>query len=175
MAHDSDLPCDGDGICMVCKGKPGDGETLTCKTCVAPWHVACLSAPPETLAAAAQWECPDCSFVAGGANAAATAAVGVGSEIVAAIRAIESDGSLTEQEKAKRRQELMSGGGRRGDDEKEKVEKANGVLDLFDEGLNCSFCMQLPERPVTVTSLSLSLCLSFQFVIGTAFRSGLFC
>lgn len=76
---------------------------------------------------------------------------------MAAIRAIESDGSLTEQEKAKRRQELMSGGGRRGDDEKEKVEKANGVLDLFDEGLNCSFCMQLPERPVTVTSLSLSL------------------
>ncbi|XP_058195511.1 E3 ubiquitin-protein ligase ORTHRUS 2-like isoform X1 [Rhododendron vialii] len=171
MAHDSDLPCDGDGICMVCKGKPGDGETLTCKTCVAPWHVACLSAPPETLAAAAQWECPDCAFVAGGANAAATAAVGVGSEIVAAIRAIESDGSLTEQEKAKRRQELMSGGGRRGDDEKEKVEKANGVLDLFDEGLNCSFCMQLPERPVT-TPCGHNFCLKcFEKWIGQGKRT----
>lgn len=168
MAHDSDLPCDGDGICMICKKKPDDGETLTCKTCVAPWHVTCLSSPPQTLAAAAQWECPDCSFVAGGdTNAAATVvpvAVGGGSEIVAAIRAIEQDESLSELEKAKRRQELMSGGGK-GKEEMEKVEKVNEALGAFDESLNCSFCMQLPERPVTVISPSLS----FQFTLSFCF------
>ncbi|KAJ9549445.1 hypothetical protein OSB04_021988 [Centaurea solstitialis] len=62
MAHDSsDLPCDGDGHCMICKIKPPEEETLTCKTCVTPWHLNCLSSRPETLARVAQWECPDCS------------------------------------------------------------------------------------------------------------------
>lgn len=75
------------------------------------------------------------------------------------IRAIESNGSLTEREKAKRRQALMYKGARPSDVDKDddanpkKKEMINGdndVLGILDNSLNCSFCMQLPERPVTV-------------------------
>lgn len=98
------------------------------------------------------------------------AAVGVGSEIVAAIRAIEQDESLSELEKAKRRQELMSGGGK-GKEEMEKVEKVNEALGAFDESLNCSFCMQLPERPVT-TPCGHNFCLKcFEKWIGQGKRT----
>ncbi|KAL6984027.1 E3 ubiquitin-protein ligase ORTHRUS 2 [Sarracenia purpurea var. burkii] len=180
MAQDSTLPCDGDGICMICKNKPDDGETLTCKTCVTPWHVTCLSTPPQTLADAVQWECPDCSVVTdpiafGKAVALPTRSESAGS-LIAAIRAIESDQSLTEQEKAKRRQELMSGSAKStavGDanPNKEKLNGDNGVLDLFDESLNCSFCMQLPERPVT-TPCGHNFCLKcFQKWIGQGKRT----
>ncbi|GMQ11205.1 hypothetical protein CsSME_00053932 [Camellia sinensis var. sinensis] len=50
MAYSSNLPCDGDGICMICKKKSAEDETITCKTCVTPWHVTYLSTPPQTLA-----------------------------------------------------------------------------------------------------------------------------
>ncbi|PSS13725.1 E3 ubiquitin-protein like [Actinidia chinensis var. chinensis] len=154
MAHVSDLPCDGDGVCMICKATPPETDTLTCKTCVTPWHVRCLSSPPETLAAAALWECPDCTFVADPGTAAVSGGSESAGNLVAAVRAIESDESLTEQEKAKRRQELVSGGAKATavEDVDLKKVKANGdrdVLDVFDESLNCSFCMQLPDRPVT--------------------------
>lgn len=160
MAQVSQLPCDGDGICMLCAGKPSDEELLTCRTCVAPWHVACLPSPPPTLASTLDWECPDCSL-----PSAAVAAVkpvvagdsGRSGELIAAIRAIEADPSLTEREKAKRRQELLSGragskDGERGDSkEKRKGDSSsNDVLDLFGGRFNCAFCMQLLERPVTV-------------------------
>ncbi|XP_059633421.1 E3 ubiquitin-protein ligase ORTHRUS 2-like [Cornus florida] len=178
MAHDSDLPCDGEGICMVCKTKPADNETLTCKTCVTPWHVTCLSAPsrPKTLALAVQWECPDCSPVAGSDPQPGKP---VGSEsssgdLIAAIRAIESDDSLTEQDKAKRRQDLMSRGAKSTVmEEKEKMVKDdnNDVLNLLDESLNCSFCMLLPDRPVT-TPCGHNFCLKcFQKWIGQGKRT----
>ncbi|KAF8408512.1 hypothetical protein HHK36_007668 [Tetracentron sinense] len=158
MAHDSQLPCDGDGICMLCKKKPSDEETLTCKTCVTPWHVSCLSVRPQTLASTLEWECPDCSPATGynPAPIVGKSIISSGSEnsgdLITAIRAIEADQSLTEQEKAKKRQELMSRGVRSPDLDKKKKEKMNeksDVLDLLDGNLNCSFCMQLPERPVT--------------------------
>ncbi|KAA8529980.1 hypothetical protein F0562_034416 [Nyssa sinensis] len=184
MAYDSDLPCDGDGICMICKEKPPEGETLMCKTCVTPWHVTCLSARPETLAEAVQWECPDCSFVADPnppSIAAGKPMVPAGSEsssadLIAAIRAIESDQSLNEQDKAQRRQELMSRGAKStvSDDanpKKERVDGDNDVLDLLDGSLNCSFCMQLPERPVT-TPCGHNFCLKcFQKWVGQGKRT----
>nr|7DUF_A Chain A, E3 ubiquitin-protein ligase ORTHRUS 2 [Arabidopsis thaliana]7DUF_B Chain B, E3 ubiquitin-protein ligase ORTHRUS 2 [Arabidopsis thaliana] len=61
MARDIQLPCDGDGVCMRCKSNPPPEESLTCGTCVTPWHVSCLSSPPKTLASTLQWHCPDCS------------------------------------------------------------------------------------------------------------------
>ncbi|KAK4413485.1 E3 ubiquitin-protein ligase ORTHRUS 2 [Sesamum alatum] len=143
MAHVSELPCDGDGVCMVCKSKAAEGETLTCKTCATPWHVGCLKAPPKTLADAAQWECPDCSDPSG---AVAEPAV-CGGGLVEKIRAIESDASLTDREKAKRRQELMSGGA---NEEKEKKGGGvGGVLGILGDKFNCSICMQLLDRPVS--------------------------
>ncbi|GLT60364.1 hypothetical protein SLA2020_331330 [Shorea laevis] len=168
MAHDTvQLPCDGDGACMSCKVTPPPEETLTCSTCVTPWHVACLAVPPPTLEATLQWNCPDCS---GDPLTSAVAIPGGSSDLVAAIKAIEADDSLTEKEKARKRQELLSG---KADDDgdkkekgKEKVKGESSVLDVLGGTLNCSFCMQLPERPVT-TPCGHNFCLKcFQKWIG---------
>ncbi|KAL0385268.1 UNVERIFIED_CONTAM: E3 ubiquitin-protein ligase ORTHRUS 2 [Sesamum radiatum] len=143
MAHVSELPCDGDGVCMVCKNKAAEGETLTCKTCVTPWHVACLKAPPKTLTDAAQWDCPDCSDPSGAVVKPAVS----GGGLVEKIRAIESDASLTDREKAKRRQELMSGGAN--EEKEKKAGSVRGVLGILGDKFNCSICMQLLDRPVS--------------------------
>lgn len=162
------LPCDNDGVCLRCKAKPPQEETLACGTCGTPWHAPCLSSPPETLASTLQWHCPDCSGeidpllpVSGAAGHESGCG---GSDLVAAIRAIEADESLTEADKAKKRQELLSGKSAASADEDDEGKKSAGldvdVLAALGENLNCSFCIQLPERPVTVRSLSLSLFLS---------------
>ncbi|KAJ6835717.1 E3 ubiquitin-protein ligase ORTHRUS 2-like [Iris pallida] len=179
----SDLPIDGDGVCMACKKKPPPPESVTCRTCAAPWHVACLSSPPATLAAVADWLCPDCGDI-GGVSAPAVGSDQAGSGLVAAIRAIEADRSLTDAEKAKRRQELMSGGravaaateeDEEEEEESRKKEEKNDVLDMLDEKFNCSFCMQLPERPVT-TPCGHNFCLKcFQKWIGQGKRSCVKC
>ncbi|GLT63527.1 hypothetical protein SLA2020_360860 [Shorea laevis] len=166
------LPCDGEGACMRCKATPPAEEILMCVTCVTPWHVACLAVPPPTLESTLQWSCPDCSGEplpsAGGDT------TGGSSDLVAAIKAIEADDLLTEKEKARKRQELLSGksegdaDGAGGDKKKgkEKVEEENSILDVLGETLNCSFCMQLPERPVT-TPCGHNFCLKcFQKWIG---------
>ncbi|KAM5573716.1 E3 ubiquitin-protein ligase ORTHRUS 2 [Rosa sericea] len=163
MAHVSQLPCDGDGVCMLCKAKPSDEEKLTCKTCVTPWHAACLapSSRPETLASTAQWECPDCTSISGGAPAVKS---GESGDLIAKIQAIMADESLTEEEKAKKRQELMSGKAEVEEEEKKGAKK--DVLDVLDGIFNCSFCMQLPERPVT-TPCGHNFCLKcFQKWVG---------
>ncbi|KAK1566547.1 hypothetical protein Q3G72_001264 [Acer saccharum] len=158
MAHVSQLPCNGDGMCMQCRETPRDEEKLHCKTCATPWHVTCLVSPPDSLASTLQWDCPDCT-----GNDLSSSAIPAGNDastggIVAEILAIEADSSLTASEKARRRQELMSGNAGSDDGDateskkgKEKVvdESENDVLEIFGESLNCSFCMQLPDRPVT--------------------------
>ncbi|KAL2478962.1 E3 ubiquitin-protein ligase [Forsythia ovata] len=160
MAHviaQQELPLDADGICMVCKDKPLEEVTLTCVTCATPWHVNCLKVVPDTMASAANFECPDCSGtgIVTGAPAAAAAAVGQG-ELVARIREIEADNSLSEKDKAMKRQELLSGKGESETESKgkEKVSEENedimnDILAVLGESCKCSFCMQLPERPVT--------------------------
>ncbi|XP_076896239.1 E3 ubiquitin-protein ligase ORTHRUS 2-like [Bidens hawaiensis] len=182
MATQSDLPCDGDNRCMICKLTPPAEETITCKTCVTPWHVNCLSSRPKTLADAAQWDCPDCTSLV--SSHAPPSAVATGSEpsdtLVAAIRAIESDASLSDQEKAKRRQQLLSGkGSDDGDDNDKPVEVAGGsgndVLKLLSGSFNCSFCMQLPERPVT-TPCGHNFCLKcFEKWVGQGKRTCVIC
>ncbi|XP_022965844.1 E3 ubiquitin-protein ligase ORTHRUS 2-like [Cucurbita maxima] len=171
MAQVSQLPCDGDGICMRCQAKPSDLETITCKTCVAPWHVGCLSNPPQILASTLQWDCPDCSPPPEDASlpppASCPLPVTPSNDLVTAIRAIEADASLTDREKANKRQELLSGKSQSEKDDHDANEKrGDDVLDLFDERLKCSFCMQLPERPVT-TPCGHNFCLKcFQKWIG---------
>lgn len=149
---------------MVCKAKRPT-ELVLCRTCVTPWHVPCLSSPPETLAAEANWLCPDCSAPTEQMESAPAPSAG-SSELITAIKAIEADTTLSEMEKAKRRQRLMAGGGDEGegsgsggDDGMEeeghaKEEKKNDMLDILDQQFNCAFCMQLPDRPVTVSNLS---------------------
>ncbi|KAI7724728.1 LOW QUALITY PROTEIN: hypothetical protein M8C21_004605, partial [Ambrosia artemisiifolia] len=186
--NSNDLPCDGDGRCMICKTNPPEEEKITCKTCVTPWHVDCLSTRPETLADAAQWECPDCSNLMS-SDAPPSSSVASGSEpsaaLVAAIRAIESDASLSDVEKAKRRQKLLSGGGSDGGDEQMEEKKeidggggsssGNDVLKLLSGSFNCSFCMQLPERPVT-TPCGHNFCLKcFEKWVGQGKRTCAIC
>ncbi|XP_010549083.1 PREDICTED: E3 ubiquitin-protein ligase ORTHRUS 2-like [Tarenaya hassleriana] len=158
MARDIQLPCNGDGGCMRCMAKPPSEEILKCSTCVASWHVTCLSPAPETLASPMLWQCPDCSGDADPVPAAGLS--GADGGLVAGIRAIEADESLTEMEKAKKRQELMGGkvavddGVEGDDDEGSKMEGDDAEMEIdliaaLGENLNCSFCIQLPDRPVT--------------------------
>ncbi|KAF9689028.1 hypothetical protein SADUNF_Sadunf01G0049300 [Salix dunnii] len=155
-----ELPCDGAGICMACKNKPPDEETLNCKTCATPWHATCLVSPPQELSDTLQWECPDCSMI----NPPSTSTFSAerseeAGDLIASIRRIEDDESLTEQEKAKKRQELLSGAAAGPSDGEEKKEK-NDVLDILDKELTCSFCMQMLDRPVTVLSLDDAVCVN---------------
>ncbi|RWW31895.1 hypothetical protein GW17_00003459 [Ensete ventricosum] len=154
MASPVDLPCDADGRCMVCEAvPPSPAEVVLCRTCATPWHAPCLSLPPETLAMAVNWECPDCSSPDGSGVVAAVP--DADSALIASIRAIEVDQSLTEKEKAWRRQVLVGGRGWvlvETDNEEEKKGKKMGnddVLGFLDAKFICSFCMQLPDRPVT--------------------------
>lgn len=144
MAHVSQLPCNGEGICMLCNTKPSDVDKLTCATCVTPWHVTCLSVRPESLASTLQWQCPDCTILPGAG--APVAPAGGSGQLVAAIRAIEADSTLSERQKAERRQLLLSGKSKKEMEDKQ----SNDILNLLDENVKCSFCLQLPERPVTV-------------------------
>lgn len=149
---------------MACKATPSDEEKLICGTCATPWHVPCLSSPPPTLSSALQWVCPDCSPAGDDPAAGPSSAPSVDGGLISAIRAIEADGTLTEAEKARKRQRLMSGGGSDGGaveetpspDKNGRRKKTNDesddILDLLDESFKCSFCMQLPDRPVTVSS-----------------------
>ncbi|KAH9613631.1 hypothetical protein KSS87_019946 [Heliosperma pusillum] len=143
------LPCDPTGTCMRCHLKPTPSSTLTCSTCVTPWHVPCLpSSSVSVSSAASQWECPDCS-PADAVSAAAAPAVDGG--LVAAIRSIEADPILSDVEKAKKRQELLGGQVGQGvvSDVAAGVKDDNEILVILGENIKCSFCMLLPDRPVT--------------------------
>ncbi|KAI3840306.1 hypothetical protein MKW92_008782 [Papaver armeniacum] len=147
------LPCDGDGVCMLCRTKPiSELETLICKTCITPWHVSCLTTPPESLSSTLKWDCPDCSMSP--VDDSVVPAVDTSSssnELVSMIREIEGDSTLTDQEKAKKRQQLLSGSLKSSDldDDEKKSSGGNDMMKILDDKLNCSFCMQLPDRPVT--------------------------
>ncbi|KAL2329405.1 hypothetical protein Fmac_022832 [Flemingia macrophylla] len=82
---------------------------------------------------------------------------GVRNELVAAMLAVEKDASLSEEQKARKRQELMTGKAPVEDDEAEIPNKVS-VSDILTRSLNCSICIQLPERPVT-TPCGHSFCL----------------
>ncbi|KAF7836899.1 E3 ubiquitin-protein ligase ORTHRUS 2-like [Senna tora] len=148
------LPCSSDGACLVCNTNPLEEDKLTCKTCVAQWHVACLSSPPATMADTLEWRCPDCTT-----PPSELAKVSVGSSVLgdravnlmAGFEVIEADASLTEKEKAIKRQQLLSGKGVSEEDGVKAKPKSKGkdVFDILSGTLNCSFCIQLPERPVT--------------------------
>ncbi|XP_062196443.1 E3 ubiquitin-protein ligase ORTHRUS 2-like [Phragmites australis] len=143
-----DLPCDGDGACMACRAAAPlpEVELLRCSTCATPWHSPCLSEPPA-LADAARWSCPDCSSGGDSSVAPPAAPPGGRNELVAAIRAIEADQTLSDQEKARRRQALLAPAAAADDDDDDTGD--DGVLEIVGKKFSCVFCMKLPDRPVT--------------------------
>ncbi|KAM7464785.1 hypothetical protein LguiA_032906 [Lonicera macranthoides] len=182
--HSSDLPIDGDGICMMCKNKPSEADTLTCKTCITPWHLTCLSLshPPSPSQSpslsSSPWECPDCSSLNPTTLPSSSSAPlrSESSNLVAAIRAIESDPSLSDHDKAKKRQSLITSGCHKLTSPDDNGgcgnhKNNNQLLDLLDDSLNCSFCMHLPDRPVT-TPCGHNFCLRcFQKWVGQGKRT----
>lgn len=124
-----------------------------------------------------QFECPDCSGA--GLVGAPAPAPSSGAELIAKIRAIESDDSLTERQKAKKKQQLLSGKADDEEDEegsnKESKEEMNEVLAVLTDSFMCAFCRQLPERPVT-TPCGHNFCLKcFQKWIGQGGRECVKC
>ncbi|KAI9113791.1 hypothetical protein K1719_015042 [Acacia pycnantha] len=107
------------------------------------------------MAETVQWECPDCCTPPSDFPPVTfgKAVLDGAGDLMAAIRAIEADASLSDLDKAKKRQMLMSGTAAPEADEgcvENKVEGgAKDVLDILSGALNCSFCMKLPERPIT--------------------------
>jgi len=110
------------GVCMTCKETVREFETLLCKTCKISWHMPCLLLPPGTIY---DWECLDCSEPID-------------------INIVATSPSLNDEEKAEICEELVVSS-------TENNIGSNGVLDIFDHSINCSYCMELPERPVTVS------------------------
>uniref|UniRef100_A0A8I6WTC4 PHD-type domain-containing protein n=1 Tax=Hordeum vulgare subsp. vulgare TaxID=112509 RepID=A0A8I6WTC4_HORVV len=160
-----DLPCDGDVVCMVCRAAaPPEVELLWCATCATPWHSPCLSKPPA-LTNAAGWACPDCSGEGAShlsapapAPTAAPGGAGGGSGLLATIREIEADATLSEQDKARRRQELLdgnsaaAGGGDDHDNEEQDEDDEDNALEIGGKNFSSVFCMKLPDRPVTMST-----------------------
>ncbi|GJN35728.1 hypothetical protein PR202_gb24531 [Eleusine coracana subsp. coracana] len=133
----SDQPIYANGVCTACRAAGlTEVEVLRCFTCDKRWHSACLSNQPA-LSQVAEWSCPDCS---GDGILDPAAPGGAGGELVAAIRGIEGDNSLSEEEKARCRQELVAGS------------KLPAVDDEDDSNLSCTFCTNLMECPVSVSS-----------------------
>ncbi|CAM8977753.1 unnamed protein product [Rhodiola kirilowii] len=137
------LPIDADGLCMLCGQHPSEEDKLRCTSCGSPWHPPCVANPPETLASVETWECPDCSGlpIPIANPTSATASSGPDRFLVARTREIEADGSLTAEEKARKRQELMTGSLLAGDNDQEED---------VDENFNCFCCMHLLHKPVTM-------------------------
>ncbi|XP_066393736.1 E3 ubiquitin-protein ligase ORTHRUS 2-like [Miscanthus floridulus] len=141
----ADFPCDDAGMCMVC-GVDVESEVdlLRCSTCATPWHSPCLSNPPA-LSEAATWSCPDCSRD----PAAARVAPAAGGELVAAIREIEADTTLSDEEKARRRQNLLAGRSAASAPDYVDDSAEDDVLNILGKSFSCAFCINLLDRPVT--------------------------
>ncbi|KAK4362091.1 hypothetical protein RND71_017332 [Anisodus tanguticus] len=73
-------------------------KKVTCIACVAPWHMDCPENPPVTLTSVVNFKCPDCAGTGFG-GAPAPPPVSAGGELVAKVREIEADTSMTEEEK----------------------------------------------------------------------------
>lgn len=131
------LPCDSNGECMVCKKATWEEEILTCNTCATPWHLPCLgnSKPAHT----SYWECPDCFSLP--------------NQSISAIPHIVPAADPSKHQNGKTQEHLYTLPNFKEDD----VVNNNQVLEIFEESLKCSFCMQLPQSPVTVMFLSLPL------------------
>ncbi|KAK8537738.1 hypothetical protein V6N12_043886 [Hibiscus sabdariffa] len=151
-----------DALCMLCNSGSKSGEALTlCTVCQAPWHQPCLVLSREShFISDDDSGCPECQN-----RVAASSFAAPENTMISKILAIQADKSLTEEEKARRRQELVSGRSAvepndNGEETKGKVDKLKDkakvstkpndqASKVSDESFNCSICLNMPERPVT--------------------------
>jgi len=126
---------------MRCKVKPPPSETLTCGTCATPWHLSCLTEAPSS-ASDSHWDCPDCSDLFSDQPVAPS-----GNAIPSAVLAIQADPSLSEQEKARRCQEILCGSS-----DLARNQTATNDDDVFDASLTCVVCFNPLDRPISVCS-----------------------
>eukprot|EP00897_Mesotaenium_endlicherianum_P008098 jgi/Mesen1/7316/ME000376S06491 len=182
-----ELPCDMDGKCMMCKVIPADDSVVLCSSCSSPWHMSCLN-PPLSEVPAGDWHCPDCRPADPSTPNQAPKATLQGSarpetDLVAKIRAIQADSDLSEAEKATQRQHLLAGASSvpanskltsenvRGTSQKDGPGRSSGSVSFLDDKLNCIFCIQLVDRPVT-TPCGHNFCLKcFQKWVGQGKRT----
>ncbi|KAL5067466.1 hypothetical protein RYX36_018353 [Vicia faba] len=136
------LPCDSDGVCMICNKPPLEIEILHCTTCATPWHVPCLPLLPLKIF---DWICIDCSQPVDNNpfTDAPTSPIACG--LGSTTHAIENDTSLT-GEVARKHHKLIGGSSK---PPIENNNNCNEVFDVFNSRLNCTFCQHLPERPIT--------------------------
>ncbi|PPD92957.1 hypothetical protein GOBAR_DD10093 [Gossypium barbadense] len=179
MAADDVNQQPGDAeLCMLCKASSNPGEDIIlCIVCQAPWHQSCLISSRESHFISDDYlGCPECENRINGDDldtltptnnaVAASSFSAADNSMVAKILAIQADKSLTEEEKARKRQELLSGRPAvespeledkdDGEKNKGKVEKFKGkakttvkASKVSDESFNCTICLNMPERPVT--------------------------
>lgn len=127
------LPCDSNGDCMVCGEMTLEEDTLTCNTCATPWHIPCLGT--ALPADASYWDCPDCSSLP--------------NQPISARCQSTPTVDASEYENGNRQKHLFN----LHNFEEDDVLPKNQVIELFEESLKCSFCMQLPQSPTTVMLL----------------------
>ena len=152
-----DLPLDPSGTCMCCKEKPKPDACLRCGSCASPWHIKCLRTQP-THRPEDTWMCPDCDGTAEGSGNGGCVASDGEQNLSQQLRSIENDSSLTDDQKAKRRQEHFRGP-EQADGQPSKKQKVSEIaakngssaLEILDEKMNCIFCLQVVDRPVTVS------------------------
>ncbi|XVF08591.1 hypothetical protein REPUB_Repub07fG0016300 [Reevesia pubescens] len=157
-------PGHDDELCMLCQNRPKPGEDLIpCSICQAPWHLPCLISSRESHSISHDYlGCPECdnrinqddtpaddNNTAGAAPSSSSSSFPPSTDntMVAKILAIQADQSLTEEEKARKRQELMSGNLK--GKEKTMVEPENKASEVSNENINCLICLNMPDRPVT--------------------------
>jgi E3 ubiquitin-protein ligase UHRF1 len=72
--------------------------------------------------------------------------------MLAAIRRIEADPALSDHDKARARQEILGGAAQRKAAAEEEDEDGDDDEDPLVKRFSCTFCMKLPDRPVTVST-----------------------
>ncbi|KAJ1382810.1 E3 ubiquitin-protein ligase [Sesbania bispinosa] len=160
------LPCDNRRPLHACKLKPFPFETLTCRTCITPWHAPCPPIPPSSIL---DWDCPDCSQPETDHVVAPALSAG---DLVSAIRAIQSNTSLTEKEKAKKRQDLAGGSTKAPAETNNTVN--NRLLDILDGTVSFDlYAWQDIWHSFLLIILDLSLLrITVVFLLGTHKRTG---
>ncbi|CAL5207588.1 unnamed protein product [Lathyrus oleraceus] len=128
---------------MICNHKPLESEIVSCKTCATPWLVPCLPLRPLKIF---DWNYTDCSQPVDVNHVVDASAPPITCSLVSTIYANENGTSLTGEERAKKSHEVYDGSPK---PPFENNKKYNDLYGIFYSKLNCTFCLHLPERPIT--------------------------